>query len=123
MNWISEAVADSGHRSPVKDALREVLDDIARMRLAGASWAAIFRKLKKEGKNVGAGVSSFNNARYQLKDELDALLAELRADVSQDAPVSPEVDQPTPSTQTPRRPVYNRDRFADDRKPLAFGEH
>ncbi|WP_137680567.1 hypothetical protein [Aurantiacibacter suaedae] len=121
MNWINEAVADSGPKTPVRDALREVLGEVARMHVAGASWAAIFRTLKKEGKDVGAGVSSFNNARRLLQDELDVLIEEARVGEGGDAAAI--ANQATSSAEQSTGLALNRDRFADDRKPLTFGAH
>lgn len=123
MSWSDDAVADSGLKTPVRNAVREVLPHIAQARIDGASWGAIFRKLKKEGKSVGAAPSSFNNARRALKDELDTLIAELTLARSSNAIPAPPVVAAVPAAnQLPAR-SKNHVNLADDRKPLAFGDH
>lgn len=123
MSWSDEAVADSGPKKPVRNSVWEALPQIAQARVDGASWNAIFRKLTKEGKNVGAGPSSFNTARRALQKELDALIAEIQAG-KPDQTITVNLASPASLTgEMVEAHPHTRAGFPDDRKPLAFGPH
>lgn len=65
MSFSKRALASTGPRRHVQIEVEKVWPDIVEARDAGASLSAIFRELKADGKNVGAGYSSFRSAvRY-----------------------------------------------------------
>lgn len=75
MTFFEKACRNSGHRKPIREAVRERLPDIVEALDAGASMSGIFRTLKAEGCKVGAGPSSFRNALAALQGEIDELRA------------------------------------------------
>ena len=59
---------DDAKKHPIRNAVAEHWPAISDSRAAGRSLAAIYRVLKKEGHNVGAGTSSFRGAVKYLDE-------------------------------------------------------
>lgn len=77
MSIVKDAFESSGPRKPVTEAVAQVLPEIAEALYLGATQGGIYRALKKRGLEVGAGISSFNDALRRLRPQLDALLEQL----------------------------------------------
>lgn len=109
MSISKRALARSAARTPVRNAVKEAWPDIMEARDAGASLNAIFRELKADGKNVGAGYSSFRSAvRFFDENPPSTTVAKAVERVVAD---HSDVPHATPS----------RDRFSDGRFSSDWG--
>lgn len=109
MSLSKRALARAASRTPIRNEVEKVWPDIVEARDAGASLNAIFRELKADGKNVGAGYSSFRNAvRYFDENPPTTSGAKLLEQRTQD-----QADTP------PAKP--SRDRFSDQRHLSDWG--
>jgi hypothetical protein len=79
MTNIEEVLADSGHNCKVRRETSKHLEQIAEYKSAGCSNAAIYRKLKSEGHDVGSP-TGFNNTLRYFKGELDRMMVREAAD-------------------------------------------
>lgn len=76
---VEQVLADSGHNCKVRKETRKHLEQIAEYKSAGCSNAAIYRKLKSEGHDVGSP-TGFNNTLRYFKGELDRMMVREAAD-------------------------------------------
>lgn len=109
MSLSKRALARAASRSHVRNAVESEWANITEARDAGASLLAIFRELKADGKNVGAGYSSFYYAvRYLDRNPPTSAAAKPGEQVVED---QSEIASVTPS----------RDRFSDGRFSSDWG--
>lgn len=103
-------------RSPIRDAVAPHMVDIEDAIAEGYSLSSIFVALKKEGHNVGKGISSFTNAvnflRNKKSTEHSDPVSENEQAKSETAPNRPRDDT---SVETGHNP------FADNRHASDFG--
>ena len=126
-----ELKADSGLKTHVRDAIRPHLDFIAECKSQGISEAAIYRHLVKQEYSVGSR-SGFGAAlKFLLKEQ-----QEKGTDRVSDSRLAPSAGSasPHPQAAVPSADVKplgtqrsaqagNKNLFADDRNPPAFGTH
>ena len=109
MSLSKRTVARAASRTPVRNAVENEWPDIIEARNAGASLNAIFLELKADGKNVGAGYSSFLNAvRY-----FDENPPTTKGAKPLNQGIEDQSDAPPAKS--------SRDRFSDQRHPSDWG--
>ncbi len=113
MGFLKEVSEEQERNSPVRAAVKASAADIQAARIEGKPLNAIFRALKRKGKPVGKGYSSFRNAVCYLDEH---------GWPSPDDTAS--TDMPPPSPPPPPLPAcassaeagkVERDRFVDPR--------
>ncbi|WP_187334920.1 hypothetical protein [Novosphingopyxis iocasae] len=79
MSFSKRATDDTGPRKHVRKAVQAQLADIVDAIDEGASISAIYRTLRSDGVEVGAGLSSFRYALKALESEIEAIRDSKRA--------------------------------------------
>ena len=109
MSFSKRALARSASRTPIRNEVERAWPDIVEAREASASLNAIFRELKADGRNVGAGYSSFRNAVRYFDENPPALTGAKPLEQG----IEDQSDTP-PATSS-------RDRFSDGRFSSDWG--